>query len=123
MWTYRCYDDGSDPNLWQRWYVQNPDAHGSHDAVFRMLEQMKAWREPHAKLLKNYDQLVEIRLSGDLEHRIFGMYAAGRQFIVLATGYHKQKVYSPKDVLKTATKRKKEVLLDPERTVPCVRPE
>lgn len=124
MWTYRCYDDGREPNLWQRWYDSNAEYRGSHDAVFGMLEQMTDWRMPLVDLLIEKHRIFEVRLTGKVRHRILGIYSAyaRKEFIILATCTHKQRVYDPHDIKKTAVKRKNEILQDLERTKPCVRP-
>lgn len=124
MWAYRCYDDGTKPNLWKAWYDSNDDVHGSHDSVFSMLEQLTNWREPHAKFFDKTERIIEIRLSGDREWRVFGIYSpsASMEFIVLAVGYHKQKVYTPADIRKTLKSRKKEVHKDITKALSCDRP-
>ena len=123
MWTYRCYDDGEEPNLWQRWYESNREFNGTHDAVFRALESMTAWDEPYTKYLDKKNRIVEVRLTGSPKHRILGCYSGRRyEFIILGTCIHKQRVYTPKDIQKTVAKRKKEIEQDSERTKPCVRP-
>jgi transcriptional regulator with XRE-family HTH domain len=91
MWTYRCYDDGRKPNLWQRWYDSSPDFQGSHDSIFEMLESRVNWGPPHAKFLDSENRIIEVRLTGKVKHRILGFYGDTRgEFIVLGTCFHKQ---------------------------------
>lgn len=120
-WTFRCYSDGRSPSLWQRWYDANPSAQGAFDATLNIILQQEVWRAPNTKA---FDQLIEIRFKGGgVQHRIFGFYGGQKQqFIVLGTGYHKDKVYHPKDILKTCKYRRKEVEDDPAKATDCARP-
>ena len=124
MWTYRCYDDGSSPNLWSNWYYNTPDVMGSHDSVFSALEQMTNWRPPYTKIISHKrEAIVEVRLSGAVEWRVFGFYGPTRmEFVALGVGYHKQRVYYPADILNTVVRRKKETELDITRAISCARP-
>src|SRR5437763_658057 len=108
MWTYRCYDDGRTPNLWQRWYTAHPDYRGSHDAIFDTLEQMVEWKPPYVDFLNKNERIVEVRLRGRVKHRILGIYSNKRraEFIVLGTCNHKGKVYEPPNIEKTVIERK-----------------
>lgn len=97
-----------------------------HDAAFQFLEANVEWSEPQYKRLRNYDGLGEVRLQGKVAWRVFGFRRTEdniREFIVLAVGNHKQQVYRPKNVLKTATRRMKEVQNDPKKAEYCERPE
>lgn len=123
MWTYRCYVDGARPNLWLDWYDSAPDAHGSHESVFDALEQMDNWRAPYSKIINRKERIIEARVTGDVQWRVFGFFGEPRkEFIVLGIGHHKQRVYYPPDILTTIVKRKKEVEKDIGKAVPCVRP-
>jgi len=124
MWSYRCYDDGKVPNLWQRWYDAHPEVQGSHDAVFHFLEQRDQWREPFSKVFDKNLKIIEVRLNGKVKYRILGFYgSAQHEFIVVATCSHKQSVYDPPDVKMTAGKRKKEIEANPGKAQLCVRPQ
>jgi hypothetical protein len=102
-WAYRCYIDGKSPNLWRRWYDAHPDCQGSHDSVFRILDTLTPWREPQAKKLSS--GVIEVRLSGTLEWRVFGFYGTKqKEFVVVSIASKKGAVYTPKDALKTAEK-------------------
>lgn len=124
MWTYRCYDDGDQPYLWRRWFDSAPDVHGSHDTVFRGLEQVDVWKKPWTDFIDKKNRILEVRLVGSVEWRVFGFYSevTRREFIVLATGFHKQRVYTPADIKKTLVKRKKEVEANLGKAPICVRP-
>jgi hypothetical protein len=123
MWTYRCYDDGTKPNLWQDWHDSALDAQGSHESVFDALEQMDNWREPYTKIINRRERIIEARINGDVKWRVFGFFGEQRrEFIVLGIGFHKQKVYDPPDILETIVKRKKEIVRDLGKAPPCVRP-
>ena len=120
-WTFKCYDDGKPTNLWQRWYDENVAAQGAHDATLDILLQQEVWRGINTKA---FDEIVEIKFKGaGIQHRIFGFYGSARQqFIITGTGYHKDKVYYPKEILKTCVKRRREVERDPEKAKVCTRP-
>jgi hypothetical protein len=123
MWKYRCYDDGRQPNLWQRWYDSNPNFQGSHDAVFEILESRMNWGPPHADYLDKGNRIVEIRLTGKVKHRILGFYGNARgEFIVLAACFHKQSVYTPHNIKETVIARKIEIQKNPRKAIACDRP-
>ena len=73
MWTYRCYDNERPINLWQKWYDDNPDFQGSHDAIFRLLEQRETWGGlTCVDFLDKKERVIEVRLTGKVKHRILG---------------------------------------------------
>lgn len=122
LWTYKCYDDGGELNLWQRWYIQNPTYQGSHDGIFDIIEQQTAWTNTiYTKPLGN--DLIEVRLSGPRQWRIFGFYGSKRrEFVIVATGFHKDQVYEPKDIKKTAVKIIKAIKSGNMEAKDCERP-
>lgn len=123
MWTFRCYDDGGTPNLWQRWYDENSDYQGSHDSIFEMLESRQNWGPPYTEFLDKENRIVEVRLTGKVKHRILGFYGDVRnEFIVVATCFHKQDVYTPADIKDTAARRKREIAQKKTKAISCVRP-
>lgn len=124
MWTYRCYDDGRPGCPWRRWYDENPEYQGSHDAVFETLEGLDNWTKPEVDFLDKDNRLVEVRLRGRVRHRILGFHAGTRhEFTIVGFCYHKQTVYTPTDIKKTAIKRKKAIENDPTLARICNRPE
>ena len=125
MWTYRCYDDGQRTNLWKEWYDGHSDYQGSHDSIFNTLEQQQQWGMPHTKVLHvGKETIVEVRIKGDVQHRILGFYSPTKrgEFVVLATCNHKERVYDPPDILQTAVKRKKDIIANKAKANPCARP-
>lgn len=123
MWLYRCYNDGGSPSLWERWYRETPDVQGSHDSVFEGLESMLSWREPWTKFFDKKERVIEVRLSGRVEWRVFGFHSgAAREFVVLGVGYHKQRVYTPADIRKTLIKRKRDIEAEFGKAIACARP-
>jgi hypothetical protein len=123
MWTYRCYNDGGEPNLWQRWYEANPDYQGTHDSIFEMLESRVNWGPPHAEFLDTENRIIEVRLTGKVKYRILGFYGEVRgEFVVLGTCFHKQNVYTPPSIRDTVVVRKNEIQSNQGRAVACVRP-
>ena len=122
LWTFRCYDDGGVPNLWQRWYTAEPDYNGTHDSVFRILETQLQWTNTiYTVVLPG--GILEVRLSGARQWRVLGYYgSARREFVVTAIGYHKGKVYTPKDLLKQAVSRRVELENGTRNAPICERP-
>ncbi len=124
MWTYRCYDDGKQPTLWRRWYDDNPNYHGSHDSIFEILEWRWNWGPPHADFIDKDNRIVAVRLTGQVKHRIWGIYGETRgEFIVLGACYHKQRSYYPRGILNTVVSRKNEIQGNPRKALACVRPQ
>jgi hypothetical protein len=121
-WTFRCYDDGRSPDLWRRWFDSHPECQAKHDSVLDILEQRDVWTEPYVKTLRA-GGLVEIRIVGGVQWRIFGYYSGLKSFTVVATGNHKGSVYSPRDILKTASKIIRDIKSGEKGSIPCVRPE
>ena len=123
-WTYRCYIDGGDPNLWQRGYDEQSKAYRArHDATFEFLEARQEWREPNCKYLSNCGGLLEIKFSSDgIQHRVFGFHDPGFTFIVVGLGNHKQNVYAPKRILATSCLRMSEIREDKAKAKTCDRP-
>jgi hypothetical protein len=123
MWTYRCYDDGGRPNLWQRWYDSHVHFQGTHNSIFDILEQRLQWGKPHADFFDKDNRILEVRLTGKVKYRILGFHSGARQeFVIIATCSHKQRVYDPKDIRRTAIRRKQEIAQNPARAPHCVRP-
>jgi Phage derived protein Gp49-like (DUF891) len=111
MWRYWWYGDLIGPDPWRAWYdAQDAQVRGKHDNVFRILESRSDWREPHAKKLD--DGMLEIILKGKVQHRLLGFCwpTANFEFIFVLPCTHKGVVYKPKNALKTARERKKELI-------------
>lgn len=123
VWTFRCYDDGEGPpNLWQRWYDAHPEVQGKHDAILRIIEQQPTWTNEHYTDNMPGD-IVEIRIKGRVQWRIFGHYGQQRQeFVVTAIGWHKGKQYNPKRVVAQAATLKLEIEAGRANAPPCQRP-
>ena len=120
-WTYRCYDDGKSPTLWHRWFSKNENCQGAHDSTFRILEQQESWIGPNWKRLG--PGIGEVKVTaGNVEWRIVGFIRGTQEFVVVAIGYHKQRVYTPRNLLDDARKLanacKKDITLAPV----CARP-
>lgn len=127
-WTYRCYVDGRRPNLWQRWYDENPEAQGKHDGRFMVLEQQDRWESPSPSwkpLSGDMKGLSEVRFEGKDRRawRVFGHTNQTAQiFTVLSIGFHKDRKYTPKNVMGLAKHRWKEIENDPKKAQECERP-
>lgn len=125
MWEWLCYDDGHEDSLWARWYRGMDDAvQGKHDTILDYLEVRAAhqWRLPHTDKIN--DDIIEIRIHGAVQHRLFGFFGPSRgQFTFLLPCVHKQKVYTPKNARKTAAKRKKDIEDETANVRLCQRPQ
>jgi hypothetical protein len=122
-WTYRCYDDGKAPDMWQRWYTSHAATQGKHNSVFDLVQQQQSWKLPHYKKLRGNSEVSEVILRGQVQHRIFGYLSdVPNEFVIVAIGYHKDRVYMPKDVINTAAKRRREIIANPTKAISCVRP-
>ena len=126
MWTYYCYDDGKEVDLWSAWYKQRDEqTQAAHDQVWDALEQLQAndWRLPLARHLK--DSLVEVRIRRDVQWRFLGYYGPRKHrnaFTLLLICYHKQQRYTPRDAIKIARKRLSRVKRDSSKVKSCARP-
>lgn len=89
--------------------------------VFTFLEQRAVWSSPYYTQLTNGGGIGEVRINTEIPHRIFG-YQNGTTFNVMIIGSHKERVYSPRDVIKTAKRRMREVQKGVARLVKCNRP-
>lgn len=123
LWTFKCYVDGTQPNLWQAWYDAHPEVQGSHDSIFGIIEQQPQWtNDKYTKKLSN--GVIEVRLNGSPKWRIFGHYGDGRrEFVVTAIGWHKGKQYKPQGVVGLAAIRRGEIESGTANAAACRRPE
>src|SRR5690348_8991488 len=110
MWTFFCYDNGDEVNLWQAWYDGASAAvQAAHDYALDFLEvrENHEWHNtPHFGELVPNKGIYEIRIPGSVKWRVAGYFTPGRQFTVVLVCNHKQQVYSPRDAKKTCVKRK-----------------
>jgi len=122
MWTFRCYDDGGDETLWRQWYDSaSGRSRGVHDRILEELEQLENWAvSPHVKRFVSHT--FEIRVMTDLQWRIAGCYEPNHTFVILHIGYHKQRVYTPRDFKESVAIRFNAVKSDIKRAPICVRP-
>ena len=94
---------------------------GKHETVFDILEARQIWTTPYSKKLG--DGLVEIRIRGEIQHRILGYFSPEKGFTILLICTHKGRVYSPRDAIKTARKRMKLITEGKANAFICKRPE
>jgi putative component of toxin-antitoxin plasmid stabilization module len=125
LWTYYCYDDGREEDIWHRWFRLRAERDDrlmdNHAAVLARLDQRQAWGPPDVKPLSG--KLREIRLSGDVEWRLLGGFGHERgSFVIVLICNHKQRRYDPPDALKTAAKRLREIQRDPKKVRLSARP-
>lgn len=78
------------------------------------------WDEPHAKKLKNEDPLYEIRYKGNRrQERAIGYFdEAAHVFVIAAIGYHKDRVYHPKELFQQARNRMDQIRSGQATTTP-----
>lgn len=126
VWTWYCYDDAGDTDLWARWYhAQSARTRGQHRQIFEALEQREAfdWRKPLSKNLS--DGLIEIYVRSEVQWRLFGFYwpkQQRRSFTIVLIGYHKGKIYTPPDAINQARKRKRDIENGTAKVRNCDRP-
>lgn len=125
MVSWSCYPDGTTPDLWTAWHQQqNPSVRAKHAVAMRFLTAGH-WKVPHYKPLQggNYTGLGEIIISAGVEWRLLGRRdIATDAYLVLIICNHKGRVYTPKNALKTAAARWKEVQQGLERIDLLVHP-
>jgi len=122
FWWYEL-TAGRDP--WGDWYkAQDSRTKARHDVAFDYLEVRKPheWRKPFSKKLKN-SSMWEICIHATINHRLIGFFGPrDGMFSIVMCCTHKEQVYTPKDAIKTAAARMKEVTLDSNKVVRCDRP-
>lgn len=123
-WSFKCYDDGEEPNLWKAWFDgQSKRVKTKHDSVFDILETMERhqWRLPHVRHLEK--GIYEVRLRGlDREWRILGYLESDQVLVVVAIGYHKDDKWTPRGVIGSAVLIKQQIEDGTYETVDCERP-
>ena len=125
--TCRCYVTSDKPNLWAVWYAgASQEVQAKHDTAFEYLEAWPIWTEKHYKNLKGkHKGLGEVIIKGSVQWRIFGFQQSGvgkREFTVTHVGSHKDKVYSPANVMDSAHKRMVGIKNDASKAAKCPRP-
>jgi hypothetical protein len=113
--TWKCYVppgwSGGTESIWHDWFhEQAPQTQARHAVVLRFLES-GYWREPHFKRLTGkFVGFGEIRINSDKQFRLLGeRNNSNDSFLFLLPCFHKDRIYTPKDALKTANRRFKEV--------------
>jgi hypothetical protein len=123
MWTYFCYDDGGPGDLWSRWFRQQSRQTQARQAVVFKFLEAGIWSEPGAKKLDGGSGLWEVRINSSIEYRLFGFHGPDRRsFSIMIVGSHKERVYTPRNVIKTGIARMAEVERSRKGLIVCVRP-
>lgn len=132
MVDFYCYDDGDGTpdeagqrsTLWDRWYAeQNKATKGRHDIVLRMLQSIPIWRDPffHGLGGNGIEQILVH--TKERQWRILGFRNETlTEFTVVATCYHKDQRYYPRDAQKTAERIMKEILNGTAKRIRCEPP-
>lgn len=113
MWSLYCYDDGNTPDIWERWFFDEPLVSNAirarHDNVWKFLKGMSVWtdyRLVHDCPVDGVKEVV-VKVKTDLQWRIGGVYGPDqREFTVLGAFYHKGTQYLPKGILSEIETRK-----------------
>lgn len=91
-----------------------------------MLEQLEIWAPPNFKPLKGeYKGLHEVKFFGrdHKQWRIFGKADQKNQsYLALSVGFHKDKEYTPSNILAKAKERLTEIYSNPKKAKTCDRP-
>lgn len=127
MLNYRCYDDGKEPNLWQRWYDGEAEKRGraKHDFVFGVLEQLprSRWLPLHFKKIQGQEGVFEVLIATNFAWRILVTLSQDNSIMtVLLTCNHKGNVYDPREALQTAGKRRRDLDNGTAQSKKCDRP-
>ena len=107
----RCYVSPAGNNKIADWYRDLlPQEKADTDEFLKDMRKTNEWRMPNYRpSLKGYRGLGELRwASENKQHRLVGYLKAG-VFFALVGCTHKQQIYSPRDALDMAEKRKKEI--------------
>ena len=125
MWTFLWYPDGTkDP--WATWYwQQSASVRAKHDRAIAFLQarEIHDWREPYSKSLEGYDDLFEILIKADVQHRLLGTFRPGKRFLIVQPCTHKGKNYKPKGAFKVAQKRITEINNGEKLPIICAPPQ
>ena len=117
MWTLYCYDDGSKPDIWERWFFDDPlvskAIRARHRVVWNYLKGMNVWADyslVHDCPVDGVKEVV-VKVKKDLQWRIGGVYGPiQREFTVLGFFYHKGTQYLPKAILSEIETRRDTLL-------------
>lgn len=111
MWTLYCYDDGNKPDIWERWFFDDPLVSNAirarHKVVWKYLEGMQYWTDYNLFHDSPVGGVKEVRIlvKKDLQWRLGGVFGH-REFTVLGAFYHKGNQYLPKAILNEIETRK-----------------
>lgn len=125
IWTFRSYVSPGGRDQIAKWYFgQSAAAQAAFDTVKEYLEQRERdhWLRPEFdKLSGRYKDLGELRFEvANVQYRPLGCFGPARaEFTILVGATKKGRIYSPRDALETALKRRKEVLQNPARSRIC----
>jgi hypothetical protein len=113
MWTIRAWRSATNSFVAEK-EAQTADVQAAFDQRLRFLSQSppNLWRVPQTKQLDGEgDGLVEIRFKADgVQQRPLGFYGPGRmEFTLLSWATEKGDKFVPKDALKIAQERKKQI--------------
>ena len=62
LWTYRCYDEGTSPNLWRQWYDAHPEVQARTTQSSELLSNSLSGLIRTTQKLDN--GIIEVRLRG-----------------------------------------------------------
>ena len=111
VWTVWDFTYANGNNPIEEWRLDlSEDAQGVFDAILKnecKIENHLEWSSFKKVLKGELKGIWELEFFADgRQYRILGMFSGHKQVTLLMGCYHKQKVYTPADALKTALKRK-----------------
>jgi hypothetical protein len=115
-WRYKTYASANGRSDVQKHIDRlNAQAKYRFEAELRWLRDLspREWHEPHAKKLKGYDHLYEIRFTANkVRQRPIGFFGPDPgDFTILVWATHKQDIYDPAEALDTAEGRRKSLVV------------
>ncbi len=113
FWKFADYLSPSGENPLSDWKqrILSVQQRADIDALLGILRKTRIWSPAVFRpRMRGYDELSEIRLKSDgIQIRLVGCFKPGFRYILLIGCTHKQQIYDPKDALKTAERRKRQI--------------
>lgn len=122
VWKFRTYVSSSGRNHVQESVDSaTPVALTQFEVRLRYLKHQLPvdWSAPQAKKLSGVKDIYEIRFQADgVQWRPLGFFLDDESFVILVWANHKGRVYEPADSIKTAGKRRKQIVGGEASSVP-----
>jgi len=121
LWKFKVFIGFNGRDIFEEWINEvkkiSDDAEEKIRAMIRRLSVTEKWDRPHFASLKSHTYIFEIIVkTKDKQYRPLGCFGPGPQvFTILVGASKKGKIWSPKDAIKTAKKRRKLIFQDNRR--------